>query len=228
MFLLRSLLNRRPVTIRLYIIFAILVIGLSACQAPQQTSTTQTTTTQSAGTAPSQSAPTVQPPVNPPSSSITWTADGIISPGEYQNHKSFDDFEINWSNDDQYIYIGMKAKTMGWVAVGFGATTFMNNANIIQGYFSDGKAVVADEYSTGEFGPHPDVTTLGGTYAILDSGGTQADGYTIIEFKRKLDPGDKFHKALAKGTNNIIWAYGSDNQFLIKHVSRGTGQITIQ
>ncbi len=122
----------------------------------------------------------------------------------------------------------MKAKTMGWVAVGFGATTFMNNANIIQGYFSDGKVVVADQFSTGNFGPHNDVTSLGGTYAILDSGGAQTNGTTIIEFKRKLDPGDKFHPALVKGINKIIWAYGGDNQYLIKHVSRGEGQITIQ
>ncbi len=217
MFLLKSHCNHRSVAICLYIISVVLIIGLSACQAPQQTPPIQT-----------QSTPPIQPPVNPPSASVTWTADGIISPGEYQNHKAFDDFEINWSNDDQYVYIGIQAKTTGWVAIGFGAETFMKNANIVQGYFSDGKAVVADEYSTGNFGPHPDVTTLGGTYAILDSGGKQADGYTVIEFKRKLDPGDQFHKALVKGSNNIIWAYGSDNQFLIKHVSRGTGEIIIQ
>ncbi|MHB8085720.1 MAG: DOMON domain-containing protein [Dehalococcoidia bacterium] len=159
---------------------------------------------------------------------MTWTADGIISPGEYQNRAAFDDYEINWSNDDQYVYIGMKAKTMGWVAVGFGATTFMNNANIIQGYFSSGKAMVADQYSSGNFGPHVDVTTLGGTYAILNSGGTQANGITIIEFKRKLDPGDKLHAALVKGANKIIWAYGGDNQYLIKHVTRGHGEILIK
>ena len=224
MFLLKSLRNHRSIAICLYIISAVLIIGLSACQVPQPTLPVQTPST----TLQSQPTPPIQPPVNPPSASVRWTADGIITTGEYQNTMSYGDYITNWSNDDQYVYIGIQAKTMGWVAIGFGATTFMNNANIIQGYFSGGKAIVADQYSTGNFGPHNDVTSMGGTYAILDSGGTQTNGTTIIEFKRKLDPGDKFHAALIKGSNKIIWAYCGDNQYLIKHVSRGTGEITIQ
>jgi hypothetical protein len=216
MFLLTSHRYHRSLTKYLFILFAVLIIGLSACQAPQQT------TPAAPSTSPD------QPSAAAPVGGVPWVADGIITPGEYLNHKAFGDFDINWYNDDHYIYIGMKAKTMGWVAVGFGAETFMKNANIVQGYFNGTKVEVADQYSVGNFGPHPDVTTLGGTYSIVDYGGKQVDGYTIIEFKRKLDPGDQYHKALVKGTNNIIWAYGSDNQFLIKHISRGTGEIIIQ
>ena len=227
MFLLTSRQGHCAVTVHLCIVLTAIIIATSACHAPQQTAPQAPTNVPSTPSQ-SQANPPVTTPANFPSASVAWKADGSITPGEYQNHQAFDDYEINWSNDDQYVYIGMKAKTMGWVAVGFGATTFMNNANIIQGYFSDGKVVVADQFSTGNFGPHNDVTSLGGTYAILDSGGSQTNGTTIIEFKRKLDPGDKFHPALVKGVNKIIWAYGGDNQYLIKHVSRGEGQITIQ
>ncbi|MGA2159941.1 MAG: DOMON domain-containing protein [Dehalococcoidia bacterium] len=223
MFSLKSNYRRGLETTYLCIILAMLVIGLSACQAPQPAAPTQTPAVHTPAPATSQPIQVTATPAR-----TAWIADGIISPGEYQNTQTYGDYTINWSNDDQYVYIGMQAKTMGWVAVGFGATIFMNNANIVQGYFNNGKAVVADQYSSGNFGPHDDITTLGGTYGILDSGGTQANGITIIEFKRKLAPGDKYHAALVKGTNKIIWACGGDNQYLIKHVSRGEGAITIQ
>ncbi len=223
MFLLKSAKRRITVMVFMSVILAAVILVASACQAPQPATPTQTPSAQTPAPSASQ---TVQVIGNP--TGVVWVADGIISPGEYQNTQSYGDYTINWSNDDQYVYIGMQAKTMGWVAVGFGATTFMNNANIVQGYFNNGKAVVADQYSSGNFGPHDDITSLGGTYAILDSGGTQANDTTTIEFKRKLDPGGQYHAALVKGSNKIIWAYGGDNQFLIKHISRGEGAITIQ
>jgi len=205
-----------------------LLIALAACQAPQQAP---------AGTmsAPPSAPATTQLPSQPaasatPSPSVdSWVADGVISPGEYQNKQVYGDYEINWSNNDQNVCLGIKAKTPGWVAVGFGAESFMNHADIIQGYFSSSNsAIVLDEFSTGNFGPHPDDTTLGGKYNILESGGKQEGGYSVVEFKRKLDTGDAYDRPLVKGANKIIWAYGSDNQFLIKHMNRGEGEIVIQ
>ena len=93
---------------------------------------------------------------------------------------------------------------------------------------TDGKLSIADMFSTGEFGPHPPDTQLSGTDDILASGGKVDNGYTTIEFKRKLNTGDKFDKPLIMGINKIIWAYSNEPVLTIKHSSRGSGEIELK
>jgi len=218
---------RKMLPVPAALLLCVLIISmLPACQAPQQ----------------SQTPPAVSPPVppsNPPqeqppaaaattSPATSWIADGVISADEYQNNRAYGDYTIYWSNDNDYVYIGIKAKTAGWVAVGFGAETFMKNADIIMGSVTDGKLTIADMFSTGEFGPHPPDTQLGGTDDILASSGKFDNGYTTVEFKRKLDTGDKFDKPLVKGINKIIWAYANEPVLTIKHSSRGSDEIELK
>ena len=64
-------------------------------------------------------------------------------------------------------------------------------------------------YSTGAFGPHTPDQQLGGTNDLIETGGSEASGFTIIELKRKLNTGDKYDKSFTKGQNiNIIWSVG--------------------
>jgi len=50
---------------------------------------------------------------------------------------------------------------------------------------------------------------LGGTNDLIETGGSEASGFTIIELKRKLNTGDKYDKSFTKGQNiNIIWGVG--------------------
>jgi len=81
---------------------------------------------------------------------------------------------------------------------------------------------------SGDFGPHPPDTQLGGTDDILASAGKFDNGYTTIEFKRKLDTGDKFDKPLSKGVNKIIWAYSGEPVFTVKHTMHGPGEIELK
>jgi hypothetical protein len=159
---------------------------------------------------------------------VPFKADGIITDGEYPNNQTYDDYQISWNNDDSYVYIAMKAKTTGFVAVGIQPGFAMNDADIILGFVKDGQAQVFDLYSTGNFGPHPQDTELGGTNDIIMSGGTEDGQYTIIELKRALKTGDKYDLELVKGTNKIIWAYGPNKDLNIKHSNRGYGQIEIK
>ena len=78
-----------------------------------------------------------------------------------------------------------------------------------------------------DFGPHPQDTELGGTNDILEFAGKEEDGYTTIEFKRKLDTGDKYDNPLVKGKNQILWSYGPDDTATSKHVNRGYGEISL-
>jgi len=218
--------NARPVPVILLLCVLITVL-LPACQpAPRAQTPPAVTPPTAAPPAPPSNPPAA--PVVAPATAIKWVADGVISEGEYQQSKTYGDLNISWSNDIDYIYIGMKAKTAGWVAVGFGAETLMKNADIVEGSVTEGKLTIADMFCVVEFGPHPPDTQSGGTDDILASGGKAGDGYTVIEFKRKLDTGDKFDKPLARGINKIIWAYANEPVLTLKHSSRGSGEIELK
>ena len=197
----------------------LLVIFAEACApaVPEPTSTPPVVT------AP-QPPPSPTPPVSQPAK---WSADGVIGTGEYAGVKTFGDYEIRWASDEEYVYIGMKAKTTGWVAVGIQPDSMMRDADMVFGFVKDGKATVYDHFSTGAYGPHSSDTELGGKNDILEYAGAEDGGYTIIEFKRALSAGDKYDQPISKGANKIIWAYGSNDELKLKHITRGYGEIDL-
>jgi hypothetical protein len=162
-----------------------------------------------------------------PKPAEAWSADGIISIGEYSGNMSYGDYSIFWWSDQQNIYIAMEAKTSGWVALGIQPGSTMENADMVFGFVKDGEATVYDLFSTGPYGPHLVDTEIGGTNDILDFGGSESDGITRIEFKRALNTGDDYDNQLLKGANKIIWAYGSDDELTQKHTARGYGEINL-
>jgi hypothetical protein len=151
-----------------------------------------------------------------PGTPIKWLADGVISDGEYRGTATYGDYSINWSNDDDYVYIGIKARTAGWVAVGFGSETFMKNADIIMGSVKGGGLSIVDTLSTGEFGPHPPDTQLGGTDDILASAGKAENGYTVMSSKGNwLQPTNR--QTLSKAINKIIYLQRRACVLTVKH-----------
>ncbi len=142
-----------------------------------------------------------------------WSADGVITSNEYANNVTYDNgnFEINWKTDTQYIYIGIKAKTTGWVAIGFNATSQMQNIDYVFGWVSNGKVYVSDQFSADFHGQHKADTSDGGTEDITEFGGQENGGYTVLEFKRALVTGDVHDAVLTSGNLPIIWAYSSSD-----------------
>jgi hypothetical protein len=159
--------------------------------------------------------------------SSIFKADGVISDGEYKYSDDFDGYTLNWSNDSQFVYIAMKAETGGCVSVAFRPETMMKNADIVTGYIENSTAFIVDMFSTGNFGPHPPDSELGGTEDVIEFGGIEQEGFTIIEFKRPLKTEDDYDNDLVKGTNTIIWAYSTSDDPYAKHISRGYGEINI-
>lgn len=163
--------------------------------------------------------------------SVLWKADGIVSENEYKNSKELGNGKITvfWTNDEDYIYMAVKGQTSGWISIGFEPTQAMKNADMIFGWVSGGTSTVLDLYSTGAFGPHPPDQDLGGTNDLIESGGNETSGMTLIEFKRKLNTGDKYDKPFKKGlTINLIWGVGSSDSLNSPHTSRGSGSIDIE
>jgi len=168
-----------------------------------------------------------QTPMPPPPLEEEWSPDGIIKVREYRGSNNYGDYTIHWRSDEQYIYVGMTARTNGWVAMAIQPGSRMKDADMIFGFIEDGKAEVQDLYSTGDFGPHPLDTELGGADDILVFGGKEEGGFTTIEFKRQLDTSDKYDLSISKGVNKIIWAYGSNDNLSVKHSTRGYGEIDL-
>ena len=166
----------------------------------------------------------------PPSSgpvTMEWKADGVISAGEYLGAARYGDYEIHWNSDGEFIYVGIKARTDGFVAVGFKPTTKMLDADMVFGFVKDGKVSVFDMFADAVVGSHPLDTDLGGTSDILEFGGSEEGGFTTIEFKRALNTGDEYDKELTEGVNKIIWSYGGTDGVTQRHTSRGSGEITL-
>ena len=157
----------------------------------------------------------------------TWLADGVISDQEYSNNTQYFDYYIYWWSDDQYVYIGIRAQTHGYVAIGFQPGSGMKDADIVLGFVEGGNVTVLDSFSTGDIGPHPEDTQLGGTNNIIEYGGSENDGFTTIEFKRALNTGDEYDIQLIKGLNKIMWSFGSNDGSNVQHTARGYGEIIL-
>jgi len=146
--------------------------------------------------------------------------DGVIDSEEYASSKSLDSgYMLYWSSDSEHIYIAIEADTTGWIAVGFQPDdeNKKKDTDIIIGYVSGGRASVFDMFSQNPDGPHPLDIDLGGSNDIIEFSGSEAEGVTIIEFKRKLNTGDAYDNALSKGNQRLIWAYSDVDGLYNEH-----------
>ena len=168
-----------------------------------------------------------------------WKADGIIGDGEYSRSMllqgsarqgySGGDLAVSWKNDKEYLFLALNGSTDAWLAIGFDPLEWMKNADIILASVQGGKAVVLDEYCTGNYGPHIEDTMLGGSDDILESGGSKSAGRTVIELKRRLYTGDRFDKAFSPGgAVSLIWALSSNPDISLKHnIAYGEGILSL-
>jgi len=160
-----------------------------------------------------------------------WKLDGVVEENEYVHSLEVADgrYLVHWRNDDEYLYMALEGQTDGWVSIGFEPSVSMKDADMVFGWVRDGEATVLDLYSTGPTGPHPTDEELGGTNDVLEYGGSEKDGYTVVEFKRNLDTQDKYDKTFARGqTIKIIWAFADVDELETKHnIARGSGELTL-
>jgi hypothetical protein len=159
-----------------------------------------------------------------------WRPDGVIGPREYYASRVVADgnLEIHYSSDGRYLYVGLKARTTGWVGIGIeaGANAGMQNASIVYGYVENGVAKVYDSFGTSRMAHAPD-TELGGTNDIVAFGGQEKDGITIIEFQRAVNTGDRLDLPLVAGVQSIVWAYGATDRPEM-HLAQGRIEVDLR
>ena len=58
--------------------------------------------------------------------------DGVINTKEYQEYSSMNaKYTVYWSTDGEFIYMGLKARTSGWVAIGFQPDSDNKKENVV-------------------------------------------------------------------------------------------------
>lgn len=158
-------------------------------------------------------------------------SDGLIGDDEYAHTEEFDNgnYVLYWTVTDESIMMAIAGKTTGWVGIGLKPTAMMKDADIILAGIADEKPYWVDSFSTGNFGPHPADTELGGTDDVVNITVVEKDGITVAEFSRKLDTGDTFDALLAVGEEvPIIWAMATDDDPAMKHnTPKGRGTMTL-
>ena len=182
-------------------LMALLVVALVGCRESQETTT--------------------------PPAPVAWTADGIISDGEYSGGVGENNYELFWRRDGDDILIGMRAEAEGWVAVAFGPQPLHAETDSVIGYVTAAGASVFDMYSTGPLGPCVADTELGGSDDIIEFAGREADGVTVIEFRRSLNTGDEYDGVLNDGVNEVLWAYSNHDDPADRHLYRGELEIAL-
>jgi hypothetical protein len=157
----------------------------------------------------------------------TGDLDGNISEGEYDFMTSFGggNFEVHWKIEGDEIAFAWLGKTTGWVSLGLDPGKAMADADMILAWVDNtGVIHVVDAYSKGPTGPHPPDTNLGGTDDVLAFGGSERDGITIIEFRRKLSTGDQYDKDIpSTGQLKVIWSTGPSDDFYAIHSGSRVG-----
>jgi hypothetical protein len=136
-------------------------------------------------------------------------------------------FRVSWTNTQDEISIGIKAKTKGWVGIAFSPNLSKSNSDLIIGFASDNQAVLVDSFNPGYSGSHPQDGVAGGKNDLYDISGSEIDGITTIEFKRKLVTGDSFDVPLVKGDNPFLIAIGDGKDIGAYHSLVSFGKIVI-
>jgi hypothetical protein len=148
--------------------------------------------------------------------------DGQIADQEYRFHYVAEPLGIalHWTIEGEYLYVGLTAPTLGWVAVGWGSTgAIKEGADILLGYLRDGELYLQDFFANSSVSHLSDVS-LGGRDDILESSGSETVQRTTIEFRRRLNTEDRFDRPLAPGVQTVLLAYSSADDFITYHGER--------
>jgi len=159
---------------------------------------------------------------------IPIAIDGVVFSGEYAHRTDAGGFEVHWSNDINFLRVGLVSPGTGYVAIGFDPDHRMKGANFIISAVKNEQLMIRDDYGDGSVS-HTADTLLGGTNDIIEAAGREQDGHTTVEFVIPLATRDPNDKTLVPGeTYDILIAYHQTNDsFAVRHSRRGSGTIRL-
>lgn len=127
------------------------------------------------------------------------------------------------------VIFTLEAPTKGWIAIGWGATSKMKDADYLIGYVTNGNVgVLEDHFGVSVIGHRRD-RELGGTddFRLIDA--REKDGVTRMVFARLMSVKDSFDVPIVLDKPlDIILAYGNFDNTTSKHVVVSRVKITIK
>jgi hypothetical protein len=146
---------------------------------------------------------------------------GSASAASYDHEITSQKMTFAWKVDGSNLNVKISAPTKGWVGIGFNPSKEMKDAKFVLGYVKEGKAVLSDEFGTGDT-KHDAVENLEGKSDVTLIGGMEEGDVTTVEFTLPLISADtKGGKIDPAGETTVLLAYGPDNDsFKIRHKFR--------
>ncbi len=143
---------------------------------------------------------------------------------EYDHEMQDDNMTFAWTVNGPNLDIKIRAKTTGWVAVGFNPSNRMQDANIIIGYVTKDEVVISDDFGFRETGHRKDKNNN-----ITNQTGSEIAGVTTLEFTIPLNSGDPEDSVIQPDADTkIIFAYGAGRDNLrSRHKYRATKTINL-
>ena len=132
------------------------------------------------------------------------------------------DLDIYWEFNDEEdaLHMMLEGPVTGWLAVGFDATTRMNDAKIIISGF-DGDDFLLEEHIGTSATSHEQIDE---TY-ITEGTGERNDDSTISEFIIPLDEDSRYAIEEGETQEVIIGFHDDDDNFMQRHTQRATVEI---
>ena len=144
----------------------------------------------------------------------------------YQFKVTVKDMVFNWRQAGNTLQVMVRAKTNGWVGVGFNATEGMKDAWFIMGTVKDGAAAIIEQHGNTPR-THLKKADLGGTDSVSNASGSGKDNQTEIRFIIPLKPADLDKPINPAGDTPVLLAYGSTRQMAQLHAFRAKLMINL-
>jgi hypothetical protein len=141
--------------------------------------------------------------------------DGAVADGEYQFTTTASGMDIGATlGTDGNLYLSIRAKTAGWVALGVGGRA-MSGSRLFIAYDTGDKQFFTEQRGVGHF--HSDVKDqVVSKWAVK-----KVDGTTTLELVLPASA------AVANGNLDILYAYAESTAFM-HHKARGSLSLSVQ
>ena len=124
---------------------------------------------------------------------------------------------FQWKVEGKSLDVKVRAKSDGWVGIGFNASKAMKDATFIIGAEKDGKVKVENHFGTSERA-HTAFKDLGCKDIITNTAAKRDGDFTEISFTMPIDANDKCVKPIAIDKDiKVLLAHGSRKVFTAGH-----------
>ncbi|URA09949.1 DOMON domain-containing protein [Thermospira aquatica] len=137
--------------------------------------------------------------------------------------------KLSWEVEGEEVIFTLEAPTKGWIAIGWGATMKMKDADFVVVYVTNGNVgVIEDHFGVSVIGHRRD-TELGGKENIRLIEAYEDDNITRVVFARALNTKDAYDVPLVlEKPMDVLLAYGRFDNTSSKHQWREKTRIVLK